>query len=290
MMQRCGMVAVIGAPNAGKSTLVNRLAGGKVSIVTPKEQTTRFRVRGLCMRGDAQLIFIDTPGIFDGRRAFEKGLVEEAWAGVADADALLAVVDASKGMDATSLGLMERLRERRGGKPLVLALNKVDAVRKPFLLKLAAVCGELGLFERIFMISAATGDGVEDVAAHLAPLMPEGPWLYPPDQLTDQSLRALAAEITREKLFMQLRQELPYDLTVETETWEERAELIRISQKIVVEREGQKKIVIGEGGAGLKTIGIAARLELERMLGKRVHLELFVKVDKQWKTKSLRGA
>ena len=289
-MQRCGMVAVIGGPNAGKSTLVNRLAGGKVSIVTPKEQTTRFRVRGLCMRGDAQLIFIDTPGIFDGRRAFEKGLVEEAWAGVADADAVLAVVDASKGMDATSLGLMERLRERRGGKPLVLALNKVDAVRKPFLLKLAAVCGELGLFERIFMISAATGDGVEDVAAHLAPLMPEGPWLYPPDQLTDQSLRALAAEITREKLFMQLRQELPYDLTVETETWEERAELIRISQKIVVEREGQKKIVIGEGGAGLKTIGIAARLELERMLARRVHLELFVKVDKQWKTKSLRGA
>lgn len=282
VMTRCGYIAILGAPNAGKSTLINRLVGGKVSIVTPKAQTTRVRVRGVCAHVGAQLIFIDTPGIFATGRAFEKSLVREAWAGARDANLLLLLVDATQGLDEETQRIVERLQKEKD-RPVLLALNKVDAVKKPYLLKLATACDAYGVFEHIFMISARSGDGVEDMKAALAGMLPEGPWLYPADQMTDVSMRELASEITREKLFLLLRQELPYSLKVETELWEEREGGARIAQIVHVEREGQKKIVIGEGGKTLKRVGTSARLELERIMSKRVRLELFVRVNPQWK-------
>lgn len=298
-MQRCGHIAILGPPNAGKSTLINRLTGSKVSIVSPKEQTTRVRVRGVCMCGESQLIFVDTPGIFKTERLFERGMVREAWSAAGDADAILLLLDAETGLDEGAQQLIEALQQRKGTK-VFLAINKVDAVQKPYLLKLATACDAYKLFDQIFMISALNGDGVEDVKRRLAKLLPEGPWLYPEDQLTDVPMRELAAEITREKLFLLLRQELPYSLKVETESWQELPPLhpprlrgghkgssgtVKIMQIITVEREGQKRIVIGAKGAALKRIGTSARMELEGMTGKKIFLELFVKVEENWKSK-----
>lgn len=281
---RCGFVAVIGEPNAGKSTLVNRLAGGKVSIVSPKVQTTRFNVRGACIHNQSQIIFVDTPGIFDAAKPFEKAMVEAAWSGIGDADAVLMLLDAKQGLRDDTKRLMERLKAIK--KPVCLALNKVDTIEKAKLIDLAKACDEAGAFDRIFMISALTGSGVEDVKSYLASRMQEGPWLYPEDQMSDIPLRLLAAEITREKIFLTLEQELPYAVFVDTEAWEETEQGVRISQAILVQREGQKKIVIGDRGGMVKRIGMAARKELEGMLGKKVHLALFVKVKPNWKEDS----
>jgi GTP-binding protein Era len=280
--KHCGIVAIVGEPNAGKSTLINRLVGGKVSIVTPKAQTTRFNIRGVCASGEAQLIFVDTPGIFDAGKQFEKAMVKAAWAGIGEADAVLMVIDASRGLRDSTKQLIEHVKSNTQ-KPVCLALNKIDRVTKTELIELAAACDAYNLFEKIFMISALKGNGTDDVKNHLACHMPSSPWLYPEDQMSDISLRLLAAEITREKLFMFLDQELPYATFVETEHWEETDEQTKISQIIYVQRENQKKIVIGDGGAMLKKVGTAARKELLGILGKRVHLALFVKVKENWK-------
>lgn len=281
----CGIVAIVGEPNAGKSTLINRLVGGKVSIVTPKVQTTRFNIRGVCVHGDAQLIFVDTPGIFDAEKNFEKAMVQAAWAGIGDADCVLLLLDATRGLRDSTLAIIERLK-KSAQKPVFLAINKVDAIEKTKLFELAAACNGKGNFAQIFMISALAGDGVGDVVSHLAATLPIGPFLYPQDQMSDISLRLLAAEVTREKIFLKLDQELPYSIFVETEKWEERDTAVSIMQAIMVQREGQKKIVIGDKGAMIKAIGISARRELEKMLDKRVHLELFVKVKPNWKDDS----
>ena len=277
----CGVVAIIGEPNAGKSTLINQMVGGKVSIVTPKVQTTRFNVRGICREGEAQLILVDTPGIFDAQQSFEKAMVSAAWAGIGDADAALLLVDCKAGIRESTQKLFTKLTAQT--KPLFLALNKIDKVSKERLMELASACGELGLFRDIFMICARSGDGVGKLRQALASAMPEGAWHYPEDEMSDISLRLLAAEITREKLFLLLSQELPYALLVETESWEESASLIKISQAVYIQRENQKKIVIGEGGSMIKRVGMSARRELEKMTGKKIHLELFVKVRSGWK-------
>ncbi|MDX2113632.1 MAG: GTPase Era [Alphaproteobacteria bacterium] len=279
--ERCGVVAIIGEPNAGKSTLINQLVGGKVSIVTPKVQTTRFNVRGICHDDKTQLILVDTPGIFDAQQSFEKAMVNAAWAGIGDADAALLLVDCKAGIRESTRALFHQLTATT--KPLFLALNKIDKVSKERLIELAASCGELGLFRDIFMISAKTGDGVGKLKTVLAQSMPPGPWHYPDDEVSDISMRLLAAEITREKLFLLLSQELPYSLLVETESWQESDTLIKITQAIYIQRENQKKIVIGEGGAMIKRVGISARRELEKMTDKKIHLELFVKVRPNWK-------
>lgn len=275
--KRCGVVAIAGAPNAGKSTLTNQLVGGKVSIITHKVQTTRFNVKGICAYEDTQFIFVDTPGLFDAQKTLEKALVENARSGIKDADCVLFMIDAQRGLTdeikATLLALLENAR-----KPVYLAINKIDTIDKNKLLELTTACAQLGEFAHIFMVSALKGDGTEDIKKTLAPAMPEGQWHYPADMMSDIPMRLLAAEITREKLFLQLNQELPYSLAVETEKWDEQEEIVRISQLICVQREGQKKIVIGKGGATLKRIGTTTRRELEGMLGKKVHLELFVKV------------
>jgi GTP-binding protein Era len=281
-MTHCGIVAIVGEPNAGKSTLINRLVGGKVSIVTPKAQTTRFNIRGVCIHKESQIIFMDTPGIFDAPHAFEKGMVKAAWTGIGDADAVLLLIDAERGLRESTLQLIEQLK-KNCKKPVILAINKIDSIKKPVLFKLAETCQNYELFERIFMISALSGDGVDDVKAHLATKMPEGPFLYPPDQMSDISMALLAAEITREKIFFKLGQELPYSIFVEPEAWEETPTSLKVSQAILVERDGQKKIVIGEGGTMIKAIGISSRTELEKVVGKKVHLALFVKVKPNWK-------
>lgn len=279
---RCGFIAIIGEPNAGKSTLINRLVGGKVSIVTPKVQTTRFNVRGVCIDNYTQLIFVDTPGIFTAEKQFEKAMVQAAWAGIGDADCVLMMLDARSGLRDSTRQLLEELG-KKCTKPIYLAINKIDTVDKETLIKLAQACDDACKFERIFMISALKGDGVDDVRWHLAKAMPEGPFLYPADQMSDISLRLLAAEVTREKIFLKLEQELPYAAFVETESWEEEEGSVKIAQAIIVQREGQKKIVIGQQGAMVKAIGISARKELEKLLDKRVHLTLFVKVRAGWK-------
>jgi GTPase len=280
--QRCGVVAIVGEPNAGKSTLINRLVGGKVSIVTPKVQTTRFNIRGVCAYENAQLIFVDTPGIFEAAKSFEKAMVQAAWSGIGDADATLLLIDATAGLRDNTRQIIETLKKQKR-KAVFLAINKIDRVKKPVLFELAKACDEYGLFERIFMISALKGDGVEDIKKHLAASMQEGPWLYPEDQMSDIPLRMLAAEVTREKIFLKLEQELPYAIFVETEKWEETEGMVKIMQAILVQREGQKKIVIGNKGEMIKHIGISARRELEKLIGKQVHLELFVKVKPGWK-------
>lgn len=281
---RCGVVAIIGEPNAGKSTFINRVVGGKISIVTPKVQTTRFNVRGVSVHKESQLIFVDTPGIFDAGKQFEKAMVSAAWAGIGDADSVLMLIDAEIGIRESTKELMEKLKTVK--KPVSLALNKVDAVNKTRLFELAAECNSYGVFDRIFMISALSGDGVDDVKDWLAGKMPQGPFLYPEEQMSDISMRLLAAEITREKIFMALEQELPYAIFVETESWEETERNIKIMQVILVQREGQKKIVIGDKGAKIKSIGIGARKELEKITEKKIHLELFVKVKPNWKEDS----
>ena len=281
---RCGFVAILGAPNVGKSTLLNRLVGTKVSIVTPKVQTTRRRVLGITVVDRTQLVFVDTPGIFAPRpnRRLEKAMVKAAWQGAIDADRLVLVVDAKRSIDRDTRIVLDGLRKR--GQHAVLAINKLDLVKPPALLPLIKSLDDTGLFDRVFVISALAGDGCDDLLAHLLDDLPEGPWLFPEDQLSDLSQRAMAAEITREKLFLELHQELPYSLTVESEGWVEAedGDEVRIDQVIYVERDSQKGIVLGKGGRQIKAVGQAARLELEQILDKRVHLFLFVKVRGKW--------
>lgn len=278
---RCGFIAVIGAPNAGKSTLVNRVVGAKVSIVSPKVQTTRARVMGIAIKDRVQLVFIDTPGIFQPRRRLDRAMVAAAWGGAGDADVKLLVVDASKGIDKDTAQIIERMKDESQRAHLVI--NKVDKVKKPQLLELVTQLNAADVFDDTFMISALNGDGVDDLVAFLAARMPEGPWHFPEDQVSDMTERLLAAEITREKLYLQLRQELPYATTVETETWEERKDgSIKIEQVIFVERDSQKSIILGKGGQQIKKLGAAARTELEDILDTRVHLFLFVKVREKW--------
>lgn len=277
---RCGFVAIIGAPNAGKSTLINRLVGAKVSIVTPKVQTTRIQVRGVAMAGATQLVFIDTPGIFTPRRRLDRAMVAAAWGGAQDADEVVLLVDARR-ITAEDEAIVARLNQ--AGRPATLVLNKIDLVKPPHLLKQAAALNAMGSFTATFMISAETGDGVADLKSHLAARMPEGPWHYPEDQLSDLSERLMAAEFTREKLFLRLREELPYALTVETDAWTEFDDgSVRIDQTIYVAREGHKGIVLGKRGAGIQPVREAAQADLERELGRKVHLFLFVKVRERW--------
>ena len=280
---RCGYVALIGAPNAGKSTLLNGLVGAKVSIVSPKVQTTRRRVLGIAIEGQAQLVFVDTPGIFSPRpgRRLERAMVAAAWEGSEDADVVVLLMDVTRPDDTDTRAIVERLKA--AGRRAVLALNKVDLVKPPVLLALAQRFAAEGIFEPIFMISGLSGDGVTDLRKHLAQAVPEGPWLYPEDQLSDLPQRLLAAEVTREQIFLQLHDELPYASTVETDKWEERKDgSVRIEQTVFVQRPSQKAIVLGEGGQQIKRIGARARAELETMLGRRVHLFLFVRVEKEW--------
>ena len=281
----CGFVALIGAPNAGKSTLLNRFAGAKVSIVSPKVQTTRTRVLGIRIEGDTQIIFIDTPGIFRPRRRLDRAMVAAAWGGAGDADHICLLVDATRfrggEADPDTRRIVGRLKET-GGRA-VLAINKVDAVSKPALLEMAAVLDGEGVFSGTFMVSAEKGGGTGDLLSHLTSLMTPGPWLFPEDQISDMPRRLLAAEITREKLYLQLHQELPYAATVETDSWEEREDgSARIEQTIYVERDSQKAIVLGKGGARIRQLGRAAREELQELLEQRIHLFLFVKVRDKW--------
>ncbi len=278
---RCGFVAVIGAPNVGKSTLVNALVGGKVTIVSPKVQTTRALVRGIALEGRAQLIFVDTPGLFAPRRRLERAMVTTAWSGAQDADLAVLVVDAKRGLDAETEAILDRLAGLAAPKALVL--NKVDLIAKPVLLDLAQTANEKVVFAATFMVSALNGEGVADLKAWLADKVPAGPWLYPEDQMSDAPLRSLAAEITREKLFLRLHQELPYRSTVETDTWKEQPDgSVRIEQTIYVERDSQRKIVLGKGGQAIKAIGSQARKEIAELIGQPVHLFLFVKVREGW--------
>lgn len=278
---KAAFIAVIGAPNTGKSTLINRAVGTKVSIVSPKVQTTRTRVLGIMMRGDSQLIFIDTPGIFQPSKRLDRAMVSAAWSGAEDADSLLMMIDAGRGLDDNTARILDELVSR--GVRCQAVINKIDAVKKPQLLELAAGLDAKGIFDQIFMISALTGEGVDGLIDALAENAPSGPWMFPPDQASDMPERNLAAEITREQLFRQLHQELPYALTVETETWEERENgSVAISQIIFVERESQRAIVLGKGGQRIRSIGTAARLELADILECKVHINLFVKVREKW--------
>jgi GTPase len=278
---RCGYVALIGGPNTGKSTLLNRLVGQKLSIVTPKVQTTRSRLLGIATDGETQLIFVDTPGIFAPRRRLDRAMVAAAWAGAADADATVLLVDAARGVDNDARRIVERLKGP--GRPVILALNKIDLVRRDVLLSLADRLSKLADFSRIFMISGLNGSGVDDLRDHLAITVPEGPFLFPPDQLSDAPERWLAAEVTREQVFLQLHDELPYSATVETESWEDRPDgSVRVEQVIYVRKSSQRAIVLGEGGKRIKTIGARARAELGAMLDRKVHLFLFVKVRDGW--------
>ena len=276
-----GFIAVVGAPNVGKSTLINFLVGTKVSIVSPKVQTTRTRVLGICMNGSVQVIFIDTPGIFQPRRRLDRAMVAAAWGGAGDADHVLLLVDAARGIDDNTRDIIDKLKG--SGRRAVLAINKVDIVKKPGLLALTATLQDPDLFTKTFMISATSGDGVNDLLAYLAGLLPAGPWLFPKDQVSDMPERLLAAEITREKLYLELHQELPYATTVETESWEQKPDgSIRISQVVYVERDTQKAIVLGKGGRQIKRIGVKARQELQEILDTNVHLFVFVKVREKW--------
>ncbi|HXP06572.1 MAG TPA: GTPase Era [Stellaceae bacterium] len=278
---RCGYVALIGAPNVGKSTLLNRLVGQKLAIVSPKVQTTRSRLLGIATDNNTQLVFVDTPGIFGPRRRLDRAMVAAAWAGSSDADVTVLLADAAKGIDADTRHIIERLKTEK--RPAILALNKIDLVRRENLLGLIAEASKLGAFERVFMISGLNGDGVDDMYRHLAELVPLGPFLFPTDQLSDAPERWLAAEVTREQVFLQLHDELPYSTTVETESWQDRPDgSVRVEQVIYVRRQSQRAIVLGEGGKRIKTIGARARAELGAMLDRKVHLFLFVKVREGW--------
>ncbi|MBN8997906.1 MAG: GTPase Era [Rhizobiales bacterium] len=279
--RRCGFVALIGAPNAGKSTLLNRLVGTKISIVTHKVQTTRAIKRDIALEGASQIIFVDTPGIFRPKRRLDRPMVDTAWGGAKDADMVALLIDAERGLAGDTESILTKLADVR--QPKILILNKIDAVKRDTLLEIAAKANEAARFERTFMISALTGDGCDDLLAFLAGAVPPGPWLYPEDQVSDLPLRALAAEITREKLFLRLHDELPYASTVETEQWKDMPDgSARIEQTIYVERESQKKIVIGRKGETIKAISMAARAEIQEIAEKPVHLFLFVKVRENW--------
>jgi GTP-binding protein Era len=278
---RCGYVALLGAPNAGKSTLLNRLVGAKVSIVSPKVQTTRSKVLGIQVKDGTQIIYVDTPGIFRPKRRLDRAMVAAAWTGAADADQIVLLVDAPDGLDESVAQIVATLKTRNCRA--ILALNKIDALKLDRLLALAQALDAEGIFDRVFMISALTGDGVDDLEAYLIARMPAGPWLFPEDQLSDMPQRLLAAEVTREQLYLQLHDELPYEATVETETWEEFKDgSVKISQAIFIQRPTQKAIVLGKGGRRIKSISERARAELEAMFGRRVHLFLFVKVRENW--------
>ena len=279
--RRCGFVALIGAPNSGKSTLTNALVGTKVAIVTHKAQTTRGPVRGIALAGNSQIILVDTPGIFQPKRRLDRAMFGAAWDRAGDADLVALVIDAERGLDKSLDPLLKHLPEVR--RPIIAILHKIDQVSKPDLLRLAAEVSAIRPFECTFMLSALTGDGVADLKAYLAEAVPAGPWLFPEDQLTDVSLRHVAAEITREKLFMRLHDELPYSLTVETADWKELKDgSIRIEQTIYVMRESQRKILLGAKGATIKEISMAAREEIGQMVDAPVHLFLFVKVRERW--------
>jgi len=293
--QRAGFAAIIGAPNAGKSTLVNRLTGTKVSIVTQKVQTTRFPVRGIAIYGDAQIVLVDTPGIFSPRRRLDRAMVASAWGGADDADIVVHLIDAASHIAAE--GKEGQAADRRSaedtetiiaalkaaGKQVILALNKIDGMRRDTLLALSHALFETGVYSEVFMISALSGDGVDDLGQRLAAAMPAGPWLYPEDQSADVPMRVLAAEITREKVYLRVHEELPYSAAVETTSFEDRADgSVRIEQTIYVERESQRPIVLGKGGQTLKWIGQKSREELTELLDRPVHLFLTVKVDPKW--------
>jgi GTP-binding protein Era len=277
----CGYVSIIGAPNAGKSTLINQLVGAKVSIVSPKVQTTRTRVTGIVVKNNTQIIFVDTPGIFAPKKRLEKAMVSAAWQGTDNTDVILLLVDVSRGkVAAETHAIVERLKSSK--RKAVLAFNKIDLVSKEKLLALAAEMQSTGIFSDIYMISALKGDGLDRMLSDLAKRMPQGPFLFDPEQMTDMPLRLLAAEITREKIFLQLGDELPYASTVETELWKEEGNGVSIEQTIYVMRDSQKAIVLGKGGQRIKKLGTESRLELEEILEKRVHLRLFVKVRDKW--------
>jgi len=280
-VSRCGFVAIIGAPNVGKSTLVNALVGSKISIVTPKVQTTRTLIRGIAIEGDAQVILVDTPGIFAPRRRLDRAMVDSAWAGTRDADLVLLVIDANKGMQDDDEAIVAGLAGMRAVR--VLVLNKIDLVAKPKLLDLAQALNDRAAFAATFMISARSADGVADLKSFLAAHVPAGPWLYPADQISDAPVRQFAAEVTREKLYLRLHQELPYQSAVETDAWKELKDgSVRVEQTIYVERESQRKIVLGRGGQTIKAIGAAARSEIAAAVERPVHLFLFVKVREGW--------
>ncbi len=283
MPTRAGFVALIGEPNAGKSTLLNRMVGAKVAIVTHKVQTTRARLRGVAIEGATQIVFVDTPGLFAPRRRLDRAMVAAAWGGAADADVVVLLIEAQRGLTEGVKAILEELKNRAGGRKVALAINKIDRVKAEALLGLSAELNAAYPFERTFMISAERGHGVEDLRRWLAEELPKGPWLYPEDQIADLPMRMIAAEITREKLTLRLHQELPYELTVETEAWEERQDgSARIDQIVYVARDGHKGIVLGKKGETIKQVGQAARAELEEFLGRRVHLFLTVKVRPGW--------
>jgi GTPase len=280
-LRRCGFIALIGAPNVGKSTLINAIVGAKVAIVSHKVQTTRTLLRGIATQEDAQLVFIDTPGIFQPRRRLDRAMVAGAWTGAGDADIVGAMIDAQRGLDEETSALLERLAGLK--QPKILIVNKIDLVEKPTLLTLVKDAIERVPFAATFMVSALTGDGIADLKHWLSGHVPVGPWHYPEDQLTDAPLRQLAAEITREKLYLRLHQELPYQSTVETNSWKELKDgSVRIEQTIYVERMSQRKIVLGKGGQTIKAIGAEARREIADIAEQPVHLFLFVKVREAW--------
>jgi GTP-binding protein Era len=281
---RAGFVALIGEPNAGKSTLLNKMVGAKVSIVTHKVQTTRARIRGVCMSGQSQIVFVDTPGIFRPRRRLDRSMVKAAWGGAADADIVVLLIEANRGLTEGAAAIIERIRdEMPQGKPVALAINKIDRVKAEVLLALTQKMNEAFPFTRTFMISAERGHGIEVMKEWLGENLPESPWYYPEDQLADAPMRMIAAEMTREKLTLRLHEELPYQLTVETEKWEDRADgSTRIDQIIYVARDGHKGIILGAGGETIKQIGHAARIDITEFLGRTVHLFLRVLVRTNW--------
>lgn len=282
-MTRCGFVALIGEPNAGKSTLLNRMVGVKVSIVTHKVQTTRTRIRGVALQDDTQLVFVDTPGVFKPRRRLDRAMVAAAWGGAADADIVVLLIEAHRGITFGVKEIVQEFTNLDKSRPVVLAINKIDRVRSEALLSLTQEMNAIYKFQNTFMISAERGHGVSDLKSWLSTELPTGPWLYPEDQIADLPMRMIAAEITREKLTLRLHQELPYQLTVETEDWQERKDgSARIEQFIYVMRDGHKGIVLGNKGETIKAISMAARIELEEFLGRKVHLFLKIKVREGW--------
>ncbi|CAA9540143.1 MAG: GTP-binding protein Era [uncultured Sphingosinicella sp.] len=281
MSERCGLIAVVGAPNAGKSTLVNALVGQKVAIVSPKAQTTRTRLMGVAILGEAQILLLDTPGIFQPKRRLDRAMVAAAWGGAQDADLIALVVDAKTGFSSRIEDMLDTLKSR--SEPKILVLNKVDVTPKEELLNLTVRLTERLDFEHIFMVSATTGDGVADLKAALAARVPDGPWHFPEDQVSDGTDRMLAAEVTREQLYLQLHAELPYASAVETEKYEERKDgSVAIHQQILVGRDTQRAIVLGKGGSRIRQIGEASRIQLSELLGRKVHLFLHVKVNPKW--------